>query len=218
MHIFISKDSDNDADFQKAYRFGDDELKVRLKDMADQRQAMETENRYKQYILQYEVVMRQENIETSLALAIKAIQNLYSMGDYKDAKEKADELDLRCEAYYRSLIDKFNEAFTAEKLYSLKDAFSLFGTYRDAETYVEKCVERLESWRMKLQSMVQQPDNYQSAREIYEQLTVIPNLFDNPESRELQKKFEEILLVEKLYCNQRNAAIKLIEQYCRENQ
>ena len=135
---------DDNANFQKAIRFGDDALKTTLNGYIDQINARNEEKRVFALYTAAVAVMRAAKSEADYRDAARKLSNL---GDYRDCRELVSRCAENAVALKNNgILAAAKAKMTGSNISSYKDAIALLATipgWQDADDLKESCVQTI---------------------------------------------------------------------------
>lgn len=134
------------ANYKKAMRFGDDELKAKLQSALDSIQTRQKQEKldaaYQKAVDLMEKNLDRESIEAADQLK-NAGEQFKALGDYQDSKERSTKcFDQEKECRYNCASHQFETARYKKEQHEFEEAAKLFATlpgYKDADELVHKC-------------------------------------------------------------------------------
>ena len=187
---------ENSANYKKAVRFADEQLKATL-------EAYNRENIEEYFRLRYEFAkssMDSAATEQDFQNAAKLFVQIYFYKDseelYNVCLEKAEYA--RKDSIYNGLVARFNAARSNQDYKGLRVRFSEICGHRDADEYVQKCIDGANETHLKeeysraqdFKKSVNSKENQKLALEIFEELS---DYRDSAKlAEECRKRIEEI--------------------------
>lgn len=134
------------ANYKKAMRFGDDELKAKLQSALDSIQTRKKQEKldaeYQKAVDLMEKNLGRESIEAADQLK-NAGEQFKALGDYQDSKERSTKcFNQEKECRYNCASRQFETARYKKEQHEFEEAAKLFATipgYKDADELVHKC-------------------------------------------------------------------------------
>lgn len=200
----------DDKNFKKAYRFATETRKKELDEISKSAVQYELESVYQK-------TCEELSAAQSLNQFAEVYKKFEKIKEYPDACEKMKTIEEQVYApTYSKAILSYEDASTYKKMSNLNEVFVLLDDYSDAHEYVEKIRELLGEWRLQLEQIVENGNNYHTAAEIVNDVIEMPSMIDNEQHFDFLKKLDNLILIEKYYGNRKEKTLELLHEYSQQ--
>ena len=181
-----TKPYDDNANYLKAVRFADAELKKELED------AVQTiKNRLLE--MKYRAAKRSMEKVHSNSDYLNIAQEFVALGDYKDSAELVDKArELYAEGEYKVAASKLQWAVSELDLNAAIDIFRKLGDYKDSRDLIVKCKEKIEDLfaSKKYKEAIAKLDYVIDIQEFATGIQMLAELGDYKDAAELKEKYK----------------------------